>query len=151
MSSVALAAVALGSAIITICVLYIASSSPSWHAMVDSLTAHAVDGRQAGLLGESNSTGHLLGAPSALTDLLLPSDVANLMTASRSFDPHLGAIDVSVLNESAAILLLTKPNNKEMSFKPTVSSKGRLLCWVLTMPSTHATKAKAVLRTWGPL
>ncbi len=29
--------------------------------------------------------------------------------------------------------------------------RGKLLCMVLTYPGTHATKAKAVARTWGPL
>ena len=147
MSSAALAAVALGSAIITICVLYIASSSPSWHEMIENLSAHAVDGRQTA--GGTNS--HLDGGPSALADHLLPSDVANLLTASRSVDSNLGTIDVSVCIKGELIIILTRISLQEMSFKPTVSSKGRLLCWVLTMPSTHATKAKAVLRTWGPL
>lgn len=29
--------------------------------------------------------------------------------------------------------------------------RGRLLCWVLTMPASHSTKATAVNKTWGPM
>ena len=31
-----------------------------------------------------------------------------------------------------------------------LSTGPRLLCWVLTMPATHDTKARAVAKTWGP-
>ena len=40
---------------------------------------------------------------------------------------------------------------EELTFTHKSNTSSRLLCWVLTYPKSHATKAKAVARTWGPL
>eukprot|EP00053_Salpingoeca_punica_P020479 m.211690 g.211690 ORF g.211690 m.211690 type:complete len:654 (+) comp18729_c0_seq1:109-2070(+) len=34
--------------------------------------------------------------------------------------------------------------------KPSERPDGRLMCWVMTNPKNHATKAKAISETWGP-
>lgn len=39
---------------------------------------------------------------------------------------------------------------EELSFTPKKKNDQRILCFVLTTPRTHETKAKAVARTWGP-
>ena len=40
---------------------------------------------------------------------------------------------------------------QELTFTPKKGNTQKILVWVLTSPSTHDTKAKAVARTWGPL
>eukprot|EP00038_Savillea_parva_P011773 m.200030 g.200030 ORF g.200030 m.200030 type:complete len:507 (-) comp20937_c0_seq1:58-1578(-) len=53
----------------------------------------------------------------------------------RSYQHHFNA------SQPAAPLGLPK--------RPFVRSAGRILCWVLTHPGSHDTKARAVNRTWG--
>ena len=47
------------------------------------------------------------------------------------------------------VLIATHPF-KELTFPAKKNRRGKLLCFVLTMPRTHDTRAKAVARTWGP-
>jgi hypothetical protein len=41
------------------------------------------------------------------------------------------------------------PANLSFTPRPLLKSAGRILCWVLTHPGSHDTKAAAVNRTWG--
>jgi hypothetical protein len=81
-----------------------------------------------------------------IAEYVLPG--SRLSSAKVISDLKLGKMEVCGCVCCAARLILVQ----ELKFdEADTQRRDKLLCMVLTYPGTHATKAKAVARTWGPL
>jgi hypothetical protein len=81
-----------------------------------------------------------------IAEYVLPG--SRLSSAKVISDLKLGTMEVCGCVVCTARLILVQ----ELTFdEADPQRRGKLLCMVLTYPGAHATKAKAVARTWGPL
>ena len=73
---------------------------------------------------------------------------AKLASAKVVHDKELGTLEARPICMHAR---RSHGSAQELTFTPKKGNTQKILVWVLTNPSTHDTKAKAVARTWGPL